>query len=166
MSQMPATTAVRAARRPAPSRPDLRVVSASPAAPRRLPFVLLCSFVLAAGLLALLMINMQLASGTYALHDLQVRSTALAQDEEKLREVLAVQESPSVLAKKAQELGLVRGTAPVYLDVSNGTVVGEPTPAPTPTADASTAPTADGSTAPTGAGSAAPSSAPASDTAG
>ncbi|WP_168583695.1 cell division protein FtsL [Gephyromycinifex aptenodytis] len=140
MSQMPVATTVRPARRPAPARPDLRVVSPAPLAPRRLPFVLLCSFVLAAGLFALLMINMQLASGTYALHDLQQRSIALAQDEQKLRETLAVQESPAVLAQRAEELGLVPGTAPVFLDVSDGSVAGEPTPAPTPTDNESAAP--------------------------
>lgn len=147
MSQMPVATTVRPAGRPAPVRPELRVVSAAPLAPRRLPFVLLCSFILTAGLFALLMINMQLASGTYALHDLQQRSTVLAQDEQKLRETLAAQESPSVLAEKAQALGLVAGTAPVFLDVSDGSVTGEPTPAPTPTQTPSPTPSPTGESA-------------------
>lgn len=147
MSQMPVATTVRPAGRPAPVRPDLRVVSGAPLAPRRLPFVLLCSFILTAGLFALLMINMQLASGTYALHDLQQRSTVLGQDEQKLRETLAAQESPSVLADKAQELGLVAGTAPVFLDVSDGSVAGEPTPAPTPTSPPTPSPTPTGESA-------------------
>lgn len=137
MSQMPATTALRAPRRPAVTRPDLRVVTGSTrvaAPPRRLPFVLFCSGLLAVGLLALLFINMSLAQGAYQLHDLQSRSVVLSQDEQQLREELAVLESPAHLSRAAQEVGMVPGTVPAFLDVSERTVVGEAKPAPTPTA--------------------------------
>lgn len=133
MSQMPATTALRMPRRQSAARPELRVVPAATVAPpRRLPFALLCSFILAAGLMALLFINMSLAQGTYQLHDLQTRSVQLGHDEQVLAERVAVLQSPSHLSSAAEEIGMVPGTAPVFLDVSDGTTTGVPTPAPTP----------------------------------
>ena len=54
-----------------------------------LPFVLLCSFVLAAGLLAVLLINMSLTQGAYQIHQLE-RDGALAADQaSQLQEELA-----------------------------------------------------------------------------
>lgn len=140
MSQMSATTAVRVPRRAATSRPELRVVTSVgrgvtrvAAPPQRLPFVMFCSVLLALGLLALLFINMALAQGTYALHDLQTQSVVLGENEQQLREELATLESPAHLAKAATEIGMVPGSVPAYLDVSDGTVTGQATPAPTPT---------------------------------
>ena len=136
MSQMPATTALRAPRRPAPARPELRVVpTAAPvkAPPRTLPFALFCSVILTLGLLALLFINMSLAQGAYELHDLQKRVVALDEEEQQLREELATLESPSHLAEEARKIGMVPGTVPVFLDVSDRSLTGKPVPAPGPT---------------------------------
>lgn len=138
MSQMPVMTAPRPTRSAAAARPDLRVVGGGGATrvatpPRRLPFALLCSALLAAGLVALLLINMSLAQGAYALHDLQSKSVALSQDEQRLAEDLAMVESPERLAQSARDIGMVPGNAPAFLDVSDGSVTGEPSAAPTPT---------------------------------
>ena len=141
MSQTATTTALRAPRRPAPARPELRVVpttSPTKAPPRPLPFALFCSALLAAGLLALLFINMSLAQGAYQLHDLQSRAVVLEQDEQELREQLATLESPSHLAAEAKKIGMVPGTVPVFLDVSDRSMTGKPTPAPDPSASGST----------------------------
>ncbi|WP_141397256.1 hypothetical protein [Mobilicoccus massiliensis] len=144
MSQMPATTALRAPRRPVPARPELRVVTgqaAVSAPPRRLPFVLFCSALLAAGLMVLLFINTSLAQGAYRLHDLRVTSVALQEDEQQLREQLATLESPVHLSKAAEEIGMVPGTVPVFLDVSDRSITGKPTPAPTPSSTETARPT-------------------------
>ncbi|MDO5628832.1 MAG: hypothetical protein Q4G43_10980 [Mobilicoccus sp.] len=139
MSQMSVTTApLRPSRRTAPPRPDLHVVptrAPATAAPRRLPFVLFCSFLLAAGLMALLFINMSLAQGAYTLYDLERQSTTLSQDEALLREQLAQLESPAHLSQAAERIGMVPGTPPAFLDVSDRSVIGEPSAAPTPEAD-------------------------------
>jgi len=135
MSQMATTTAVRAPRRPAPARPELRVVPPTTpvkAPPRTLPFALFCSMLLAAGLMALLLINMSLAQGAYQLHDLQTRAAMLQEDEQQLREELAMLESPSHLAREARKIGMVPGTVPVFLDVSDRSLTGKPMPAPAP----------------------------------
>ena len=133
MSQTATTTALRAPRRGAPARPELRVVPTTTpvtAPPRTLPFALFCSVLLALGLMALLFINMSLAKGAYALHDLQTRAVSLEEDEQLLREELATLESPSHLAEQARRIGMVPGTVPVFLDVSDRSLTGTPLPAP------------------------------------
>ena len=148
MSQMPAlartdlrSTAAPTRRAPAPARSPrpasrpvpghLRLVTAAPRPARQMPFLVLCSIVLAAGLLAVLFLNMQLAKGSYALHDLQRRSTLLAEQEGSLTEHLAALESPGVLASKATKLGMVPGTSPAFLRLPDGQVLGVPQAAPT-----------------------------------
>ena len=84
------------------------------------------------GLMALLLINMSLAQGAYQLHDLQTRAAMLQEDEQQLREELAVLESPSHLAREARKIGMVPGTVPVFLDVSDRSLTGKPVPAPAP----------------------------------
>lgn len=151
MSQMPAlarsdaaSAPARGPRRPAApvrgsgrgsargsSRSHLRVVTAAPRPPRRMPFVVLCSVVLAAGLLAVLFLNLQLAKGTYALHDLQRRSTLLAEQNEALTQQLAALQAPGVLAQRATELGMVPGSSPAFLRLPDGQVLGVPQAAAT-----------------------------------
>ncbi len=130
---MPATA--RSTRRPsAPARParsHLRVVTAAPRPARRMPFIVLCSGVLAAGLLAVLFLNMQLARGSYALHDLQRQSTILAEQQEALTDQVAAIAAPGVLAQRATELGLVPGTSPAFLRLPDGQVLGVPQAAAT-----------------------------------
>lgn len=152
MSQMPAvartdTAALPASRRPsAPGRQQgragvrttgrsgarahLRVVTAA-RPPRRMPFVVLCSVVLAAGLLAVLLLNLQLARGAYALHDLQRESVLLGEQEGQLREQLDGLEAPGVLAQRATELGMVPGSSPAFLRLPDGQVLGVPQAAAT-----------------------------------
>ena len=148
MSQMPAlaradlrTTAAPTRRVPAPARSTrsasrpvpghLRLVTAAPRPARQMPFLVLCSIVLAGGLLVVLFLNMQLAKGSYALHDLQRHSTLLAENEARLTEHLAALESPGVLASKATKLGMVPGTTPAFLRLPDGQVLGVPQAAPT-----------------------------------
>lgn len=139
MSQMSAAGALRAPRAHVQSRPELRVVhgaTAVAAPPRLLPFVLFCAGLLAAGLLALLFINMSLAQGAYQLRDLTVRSSMLGENEQELREELARLESPQHLSEAARSIGMVPGTDPAFLDVQEGQVIGEATPAPEATKQA------------------------------
>ena len=78
MTQLPVgTPAARAPRRPSVARPALRVVRPQPRAISHLPFVLLCAGVLAAGLIAVLLLNTALAKGSYEAHALEDRSAQL-----------------------------------------------------------------------------------------
>lgn len=169
MSQMPALArpSARVTRRPEATRPQLRVVPTAPRAPRRLPFVLLCSFLLAAGLMTLLFLNMQLAQGSYALHSLQSQSTQLEEDAGALRESLAAESAPAQLASKALALGMVPGAAPAFLRLPDGQVLGVPQPAPagvstgasaSPSPSSSTSPSASSSASSSPSAAATPSS--------
>lgn len=120
----PARTPSRGASRP--TRAHLRVVTAAPRPPRRMPFVVLCSVVLAAGLLAVLLLNIQLARGSYALHDLQRQSTVLSEQTEALNEQIATRQAPAALAQAATELGMVPGSSPAFLRLPDGQVLGVP----------------------------------------
>lgn len=131
MSQMTASTgpAPRPPRRAAGS-PPLRLVRGEP---RRssspVPFVLLCSVALLAGLIALLLLNTALVNGSYQAHSLETRSAVLAENEEALRERLAALSGPAGLAVRAAELGMVQPAATRWIDLSTGAVSGVQAPA-------------------------------------
>lgn len=123
MSQSAATTA-RPARRPTPQRPALQLVAPVARAGSNLPFVLLCSFVLAAGLIAVLFVNMQLSAGSYEMTRLQKRSDLAADQEAKLREELAVESATGKLAQRATAQGMVPGVAAMFLSLPDGRILG------------------------------------------
>ncbi|QQS00993.1 MAG: hypothetical protein IPK37_00315 [Austwickia sp.] len=123
MSQSAATTA-RPARRPVPQRPTLQLVTPVARASSNLPFVLLCSFVLAAGLIAVLFLNMQLSAGSYEMDRLQKRSALAADQEAKLREELAVESATGKLAQRATSQGMVPGVAAMFLSLPDGKILG------------------------------------------
>ena len=135
MSQQPISTR---STLPAPPpsvapRPSLRVVTAPPRTAGRAPFVVLCSVLMTLGLLALLALNLGLASGSYALHDISARAEVLRAEQSELEERLALEQTPARLAARATELGMVTSGTPAYLRLSDGAIIGEATPAPTPT---------------------------------
>lgn len=128
MSQSTATarSGLRAYRLAPPTRrPSLRIISAEPGAPAQLPFVLLCSGFLALGLIVLLLLNTSMAKGAYLMHELEVTSTRLAEDEMALREELGTVSSAASLAAAANKLGMIPlGQPPLTLELSTGTVRG------------------------------------------
>lgn len=131
MSQMTATTAPapRARRRSAASPPLRLVRSEARVSPSVIPFVLICSFVLAAGLICLLLLNTALVKGSYEAHQLESRSAELSEREQSLREILAAREGPQGLAARAAQLGMVQPEATRWLDLATGKVTGIAKPA-------------------------------------
>lgn len=123
MSQSAATTA-RPARRPPPQRPALQLVTPVARASSNLPFVLLCSFVLAAGLIAVLFFNMQLSAGSYEMDRLQKRSGLAADQEATLRQELAAESATGKLAQRATDQGMVPGVASMFLSLPDGRILG------------------------------------------
>ena len=124
MSQSAATIG-RPARRPVtPTRPTLQLVTPVAGKASNLPFVLLCSFVLAAGLLVVLVLNMQLSAGSYEMDKLQKRSDVAADTAAKLREDLAAESATGKLAQRATDLGMVPGTAAMFLSLPDGKILG------------------------------------------
>jgi hypothetical protein len=131
-------------RRPASGRPPLTLVRSRPAPPARAPFVLLVASILSLGLVTLLLLNTALSQGSFVLTDLQQQAAALAAREQALAQEVALKESPGRLAESAAQLGMVPNPNPVFLRLSDGTVLGEPrraTAAPTPRTSPTTGPT-------------------------
>ncbi|WP_156822572.1 hypothetical protein [Demetria terragena] len=122
-----ATTARSATPRPAVSRrpqPRLRVVTGSEVRRSRTGFTVLCSTLLALGLLALLLLNTARAEQSFALGELQKSSTSLSDNERQLRSDISNVSAPQQVALKAQEMGMVPAPQVAYVRSSDGKVLG------------------------------------------
>lgn len=106
--------------------PVLRRVPAQVSRPARLPFAILVVSVLAAGLIAVLFLNISIAQDSYRLQDLKQRTTMLDEHEEALRQQVAADSRPEALAQKAEEQGMVPAGSPVFIEVPSGKVRGDP----------------------------------------
>ncbi|MGW0608744.1 septum formation initiator family protein [Streptomyces sp. NPDC002640] len=112
----------------------------------RTPFVLLVVTLLGGGLIALLLLNSALSEGSFRLSDLRQETKTLTDEEQALQRDVDAYAAPDALARRAQELGMVPGGDPAFLE-PDGTVRGEPgrasaAPSPTATADPSGSPSA------------------------
>ncbi|MEP7034102.1 MAG: hypothetical protein ABI662_02205 [Dermatophilaceae bacterium] len=130
MSQM--TSAARAGarplHRPATAIPRLRVVTG--ATPRHgAAFSIICAMLLAAGLIALLLLNTALAQGSFVLHDLRATSGRLVDTQDALTQSLEASQSPASLAAKAVKMGMVPSESAAFLRLSDGRVIGVAKPA-------------------------------------
>jgi hypothetical protein len=113
----------------APARPRLHVVRAPQHARTRTPFVVLCMGVLGASLLGTLLLNTGMAQGEYDRFALQTELTRAAQEEQRLTTEKALLESPAQIARAAAAMGMVPSSGGGYLRLSDGAVLGDPTPA-------------------------------------
>jgi hypothetical protein len=95
----------------------------------RLPFVVLVLLVLGSGLVGLLVLNTSLQQGAFYEATLQDRQNALATKQEDLQLTVAALRDPQRLAREAQSLGMVPNTNPVFINLTDGSVVGDPEPA-------------------------------------
>ncbi|MGB5951466.1 MAG: hypothetical protein WBG57_03000 [Ornithinimicrobium sp.] len=125
MSQM---TAARISPRPAPrtrtAGPSLRVVHAAPAAASHLLFAFIIGALVVSGLMAMLMLNMARAEGSFVLSDLRAEHEALHAEQVTLETELADLSSPSTLAAKAEHLGLVPSPSTATVRLSDSSVFG------------------------------------------
>lgn len=101
----------------------------SRARPTRAPFVILISALLAAGLVALLLLNTLLAQDSFAMHALQKQTATLSDDEQALAQAVAREQTPQSLAQRAAGLGMVPAPNPVFRMGPDGQVLGVATPA-------------------------------------
>lgn len=129
MSALPAQT--RPARRPLPDRaPRLRPAPevAGRARPR-LAYAVAALASIGAIAIAQLFLSIAMTQGAYELDEQLLRQAELRREEAKLADDLDRLESPQYLAMNAEALGMVPNADPVYLRLSDGAVLGEPTPA-------------------------------------
>jgi len=142
MSALPAQTRPLRSRAE-PDRPGRRAGTAAPAEPRlrpaperalgrakpRLVYAIVAVGSIGVIALAQLLLSIAMTQGAYELDGYRVREAQLARDEAKLAEDLDGLESPQYLAMNAEALGMVPNSAPVYLRLSDGAVLGQPTAA-------------------------------------
>ena len=95
--------------------------------------LLVCTAALAAGFLAVLLLNTVISQGAFRQHELEIELILLAEKEEALARAVQQAEAPLEVEKAARTLGMVPAAAPVFLRLSDGKVLGEPVPAPEPT---------------------------------
>ena len=151
-----------ARRRPAPSRTAVRrrpALTAVPSAPATVAgrgvFALVVLGMLVAGMGVLLVLNTSLAQGAFELGALSTTRNALAIQEQQLLQQVALEESPDALQARATTLGMVPVSAPVFLRLADGAVLGTPSAAvgaPRPHATASVPVTGGSAAAGVGAG--------------
>jgi cell division protein FtsL len=105
------------------------VPRARPTTAPRAPFVLMVAAVLLVGVLGLLMFNTSMQQASFAAAELEERQTALRAEEQQLQMELDRLRDPQRVTQEAQRLGMVPLLTPVFLDLSDGEVIGEPSPA-------------------------------------
>jgi hypothetical protein len=103
-----------------------------PRAPRH-RLLLVCTGVLAIGLLGVLLLNTVISQGAFRQHELEVALILISEEEEALARAVQQAEAPIEVERRARELGMVPAAAPVFLRLSDGAILGEPVPAPAPT---------------------------------
>lgn len=95
---------------------------------RRTPFVVLVVGVLVAGVVGLLLFNTQMQQGSFETSALQEQATALSARQQTLDMQLQQLRDPQHLAIQAAALGMVVPADPAFLRLSDGRVLGTPTP--------------------------------------
>ncbi len=115
--------------RAAALRPALRLLTPPLARQRRPSFVGVCALLMVACLGALLAINIVLSRGAYTEQKLTLKQAALAETQEALAEKVAHDSAPDVLSQKARDLGMIPNSSPAFVKLSDGTILGVPTPA-------------------------------------
>jgi cell division protein FtsB len=100
------------------------------AAIARTPFILFVTALLAGGLICLLIINTVLAAGSYQISSLQQAQAARAQQVQALRQQVAADSAPSVIARRARELGMVAPPLTNFINLKAGLIHRQPTTEP------------------------------------
>lgn len=119
-----------------PSRPARAASQAGPwagapsAAIARTPFIVFVTALLGGGLICLLVINTILATGSYQITSLQQAQAARAQQVQALKQQVAEDSAPSVIAKRARQLGMVDPPLTKFLNLKTGRINRQPTNEP------------------------------------
>ncbi len=108
------------------SMPRLSVVPPRRTSARSGPFVLLISAILVIGLVGLLLLNLSMQKASFRLAALESQASHLQTREQSLDTKVDRLSSSDRLAAEARQLGMVPNRNPVFLDLSNGSVIGDP----------------------------------------
>lgn len=92
----------------------------------KVPFVTLVSLLLVAGVVGLLLFNTHMQQASFTTTALEERATLLDAKEQALQMELDTLRDPQRVAARAQALGMVPPSAPAFLRLSDGKVLGNP----------------------------------------
>ncbi|GHC88590.1 hypothetical protein GCM10007079_33660 [Nocardiopsis terrae] len=116
--------AVRRSPRPAATARSTRSGGAGTAP--RIPFVLLILCLLGGTLVALLVLRSVVAQEAYAITSLQSENRELSYKEQQMEDTVAHLEASERISREAEEMGMEQGEAPLFLDLDNGGITGNP----------------------------------------
>jgi len=114
--------------RPQRERPVLRPAPERRRRPR-LSYAVTALAGIAAIVIAQLLLSVAMTEGAYEIDGYKVAQVELGREAQVLREQIDALESPQFLAANAEAIGMVPNAAPVYLRLSDGAVLGQPTAA-------------------------------------
>lgn len=128
---MPSSTSALRQRAPrlaeaAVERARLTVVPRARTQASRVPFISLVSLLLLGGVIGLLLFNTSMQQSSFTATSLEQRATLLSARQEALGMELEALRDPQVIARRAQQLGMRVPAAPLFLDLSDGSVEGDP----------------------------------------
>lgn len=95
----------------------------------RVPFVSLVSLLLIGGVSGLLAFNTHMQQASFVATAMQTRAEALDAREQSLRMELETLRDPQRVAVQARRMGMVPPSAPAFLRLEDGAVLGSPAPA-------------------------------------
>ncbi len=107
-------------------RARLTVVPRAETRAARLPFVSLVTVLLLGGVVGLLLFNTSMQQSAFTATSLEQRATVLSARQESLGMKLEQLRDPQEVARRAQQLGMRVPAAPLFLDLSDGSVAGDP----------------------------------------
>jgi cell division protein FtsB len=93
------------------------------------PFLLLVSMVAVGGVVGLLLFNTSMQQASFAATSLQQQADNLTAQQQSLEMQLDKLRNPQLIALRAQRMGMVLPSSPAVIRLSDGKVLGVPTPA-------------------------------------
>ena len=96
---------------------------------KRMPFLVLVSFVLLAGVIGLLVVNTQMQQVSFKATALEAQAASLRAEKQGLQMELDKLRDPLRVADQAQRLGMVPIAHPAFLQLADGSILGEAVPA-------------------------------------
>lgn len=122
MSSAAPTSATADSERARASRQPLSVVPRRAPRRSRLSTVVMCALALAAALVGILLLNVQITQGQYQLTELTGQQRALSQENEALTQDIEANSAPQNLAARATDLGMVPAKEVGSIDLGSGAV--------------------------------------------
>ena len=112
-------------------RARLTVVPRTPVRAARVPFVVLVSLLLVGGVAGLLCFNTSMQQASFTATAMEDQAAALDAKQQSLNMELDALRDPQRVAVRAKEMGMVPPNAPAFIRLSDGKVLGKPSPATT-----------------------------------